>query len=353
MHTQAELKWEGQPADGTQTELKKASHSQQAAWQPLAVECCSKDAQTDTTLQESKLTQTCLAAVTQQTQTVVCKRLQISQLTQTPVLLHHVASTQTEQLEACKAQQTQPAQSVLKAALTQTEYSLQEAAWTQTEQSVHEGASTQTEQSVQEAASTQTDQSVREAALTQTEQHTQQASLCTQTPAPLQQPGSTQTEHMGSQMSQHTQTPVLLQHAAAAQAVVETADAGSQSDTQAEQSSAAEQQVEALRGEVMGLQLKVQSLQGIIDIQEQQLKAAAGQSNDAADQVGLYLLYTHKHGYAVKPYQRKLCRHKVSCWGCTKCLRHVHVRTCPSKLSPQPKLQNLVCIVVLHGSSSN
>ena len=53
--------------------------------------------------------------------------------------------------------------------------------------------------------------------------------------------------------------------------------------------------MEALHGEVTGLQLKVQSLQGIIDIQEQQLKAAAGQSSDAQDQVGLYLLFTNRH----------------------------------------------------------
>lgn len=271
MQAQAELKWEGQSADGSQAELKKASHLQQAPVQPLAMECRSKHVQTDMALQESKLTQTCLSAVTQHTQTVSCERLQISQLTQTPVLLHHLASTQTEQHEACKAQQTEPAQSMQEAASTQTEYSLQEA------------ASTQTEQSVQTAASTQT------------EQHTQQASLSTQTIVLLQQPGSTQTEDMGSQMSQHTQTPLLLQHAAAAQAVVETAEATSQSDTQAEQSKAAEQQREALRGEVMGLQLKVQSLQGIIDIQEQQLKAAAGQSSDAADQVGSYLLSSCAH----------------------------------------------------------
>lgn len=84
----------------------------------------------------------------------------------------------------------------------------------------------------------------------------------------------------------------MLQHTASAQAVVRTAEAASQSCTQAEQSSAAEQQIEALHGEVMGLQLKVQSLQGIINIQEQQLKAAAGQSSDDQDQVGLYLLFT-------------------------------------------------------------
>ena len=96
--------------------------------------------------------------------------------------------------------------------------------------------------------------------------------------------------HSGSQASQQTQTPLLLQHTASAQAVVRTADAASQSCTQAEQSSAAEQQIEALHGEAVGLQLKVQSLQGIIDIQEQQLKVAAGQSSDAQDQVGLYRL---------------------------------------------------------------
>ena len=76
---------------------------------------------------------------------------------------------------------------------------------------------------------------------------------------------------------------------------METAEAASQWSTQAEQSSAAEQQMEALRGEVTGLQSKVQSLQGIIDIQEQQLKAAAGQSGDAQDQVGLHLLLTSRH----------------------------------------------------------
>lgn len=278
MQTQAELKWEGQPVDSTQTGLKKASHLQQPPVQPSAVERCSKDAQTDVALQESKLTQTCLSAATQQTQTVSCERLQVSQLTQTPVLLNHLASTQPEQHEECEVQQTKPAQSVQEAASTQTEYSSQEAAWTQTEQSVQGAASTQTGHLLQEAASTQT------------EQHTQQTSLCTQTPVLLQQPGSTQTEHTCSQMSQHTQTPLLLQHTAAAQAVVQTAEAACQSNTQAEQSRAAEQQVEALHEEMMGLQLKVQSLQGIIDIQEQQLKAAAGQSSDGADQVGLYLL---------------------------------------------------------------
>ena len=107
----------------------------------------------------------------------------------------------------------------------------------------------------------------------------------------MQQAESTQTDHIGLQASQHTQTHLLLQQRASTQTAVETAEAGSQSCTQAEQTTAAEQQIEALKGEVTGLQLKVQSLQGIIDIQEQQLKTAAGQTSGDADQVSSYLLW--------------------------------------------------------------
>lgn len=267
--TQTELQWEGKPADCAHTELKRACHDtlKQASQQTPAVEPCSKDTQTDLALQESVLTQTCLSAVTQtclsgvtqQTQTAPCKVLQMSQLSQTPVLLLQPASTQTEWYQACKAQQTQ------------------------------------TGQLKQEAASTQTAKSLLEAASTQTDYELQQASQCTQTPMLLQQPGSTQTEHIASQESQRTQTPLMLLHTASAQAVVETAEAASQSSTQAEQSNAAVQQIEALHGEVMGLQLKVQSVQGIIDIQGQQLKDAAGQSSNADDQVGFHLLFTSRH----------------------------------------------------------
>ena len=324
-HPQAELKWEGQPADSTQTELKNASHLQQDPVQPSAMECCSKEAQTDMALQESKLTQTCLSAVTQQTQTVSCERLQTSQLTQTPVLLHHLASTQTEQHEACTAQQAEPAQAMQEAASTQTEQPMQEAAWTLAEQSVQEAALTQTGHP-------------QEAASTQTEQHAQQASLSTQTPVPLQQPGSTQTEDMGSQMSQHTQTPLLLQCTAAAQAGVETAEAASQSDTQAQHSRAAEQQGEALHGEVMGLQLKVQSLQGIIDIQEQQLKAAAGQSSDAADQVGVHLLSSCTHNLCCQALAKEAVQTKNELLGLHPVSQACTCMSLSRKLSPQPKL---------------
>lgn len=106
----------------------------------------------------------------------------------------------------------------------------------------------------------------------------------------VQQPVSTQTEHIGLLASQHTQTPLLLQHTASTQAVVGTSDAATQSTTQAEQASAAEQHIQAMHEEVTGLQLKVQALQGIVRIQEEQLTAAARPSSDAIDQVGTHFL---------------------------------------------------------------
>ena len=74
--------------------------------------------------------------------------------------------------------------------------------------------------------------------------------------------------------------------------------------------------MEALHGEVTGLQLKVQSLQGITDIQEQQLKTAAGQSSDAKDQVGLCLLFTYRHFNVV----RHSCRNMLRLMGVTLCI---------------------------------
>jgi len=63
---------------------------------------------------------------------------------------------------------------------------------------------------------------------------------------------------------------------------VPVTDAACQSSSHDEQASAAQQRLEEMQGEVTGLQLKVESLQGIVDIQEQQLQAAAGQTADQA-----------------------------------------------------------------------
>lgn len=62
------------------------------------------------------------------------------------------------------------------------------------------------------------------------------------------------------------------------------ADAACQSCGDHQQVSVAQQRLEEVQGEVSGLQLKVQALQGIVAIQEQQLQAAAGQPSDQVNQ---------------------------------------------------------------------
>ncbi|KAL0031176.1 hypothetical protein WJX77_008113 [Trebouxia sp. C0004] len=144
---------------------------------------------------------------------------------------------------------------------------------------------TQTPLLLQQAVSTQT---VDRSCLSQSTQQTQ-------TEQQLQQPASTQTASV-MQVSRSLQTAEVLQHTVSTQAfapgqqpvltqndAVATAEAACQSCNDSEQASASQQRLEELQGEISGLQLKVHSLQGIVDIQEQQLQAAAGQSSDQAD----------------------------------------------------------------------
>ena len=260
--SQIELRWE---AGATQSSLTEAQQQQQqhqqwqqqqqafrlaqtlplipnpASQQTQTAECHSQGAQTDMPLEESHSTQTLTSAIqllTRQTQCGPGLANFVSQSTQTPCQLQQTESTQTERLQLDSSQQTQAMLLVQATVSTQTEHHAM-----------------------------------------------QQASQHTQTPALLQQHGSTQTDDVISQLTQHTQTPLLRQTPASTQTAVETADAASQCQTLDEQASPAEQRVEAMQSEMAGLQLKVQSLQGIVDIQEQQLKAAAGLSDKDAQQV--------------------------------------------------------------------
>ena len=79
-----------------------------------------------------------------------------------------------------------------------------------------------------------------------------------------------------------TQTCLIEHCQASTQTAVSSAEAACQCCSEDEQASAAQQRLEETHEEVMGLQSKVQSLQSIVDVQEQQLLAAAGQSRDQA-----------------------------------------------------------------------
>ena len=62
---------------------------------------------------------------------------------------------------------------------------------------------------------------------------------------------------------------------------------------------AAQDRMEEMQGQLTGLHLKVSSLQGIVSIQEQQLLAAAGQSNGQASNEELLLLLQHMHSETI------------------------------------------------------
>ena len=257
-HTQAELHLERKATLSNPTKAQQQQQQQQqqqascwtqtfpltlnqAAQQAQFVNVQSQGAQTDVRQQESCSTQTLTADIhvqSQQTQSGPGLEASKSQLTQTPLQSQQAASTQTQRHQAHSSQHTQTMLPKQKAALVQTDNH----------------------------------------AMQQASQHTQTIVL-------LQQHGSTQTNDYLCQLSQHSQTHLVLQTSASTQTTVETADTASQCQSLDEQASAAEQRIVAMQGEMAGLQLKVQSLQGIVDIQEQQLKAAAGQNNSDAQQV--------------------------------------------------------------------
>ena len=273
---QTELQWEHHAPGGTSAPQQEKQHGPTAGAQTMpvllkhalqqaeAIEHQSQAAQTDKPLLESQSTQTlthCTTGMSQQSQTEQVEQAQqITQLTQTLLHSQQEASSQTEQPQHPQPSFTQQTQTVVQAP---------------------------------ETASTQTDHRAAK-----------HASQRTQTQVLQQQHASTQSHDACSQVSQQTQTASLLLLPASTQTAVEVMDAACQSCTGGEKATAAEQRLEAMQGELAGLRLKVQSLQGIVDIQEQQLKAAAGQGSSGEEQVSFTTSLT--------PAAQAICEVKIS-----------------------------------------
>ena len=193
------------------------------------------------------------------------------------------AHTEMFQLSDCGTQ-TKPCQQHLVTQDTQTAYhQLQQVSnHTQTELSVQLLASAQTQTFIplMQGTSSQTQDALP------LPQRTQQ----TQTKLCVSHPASSQTA-LPEQLATAAQTCMLSQHDSATQAAASLADAACQCVSEQEVVKAAQDRIGEMQGQLIGLQLKVSSLQGIVNIQEQQLLAAAGHPNDQASTFELLLVW--------------------------------------------------------------
>ena len=237
---------------------------------------------------QQTLIQNCTAPLSsRQTQTEVHADQSMSEHTQTEMQAHQVISQQSQtdtlqDLQTGLGLQLRQHLSVGTQTASQLQQPVSVQIQTESPCSIVLSEETQTPLLLQQAVSIQTEDSL---CLLQSTQQTQ-------TEQQLQQPASTQTASV-MQLSQSLQTADVIQHTTSTQTfvllqqpvltqtdAVATAEAACQSCNDSEQARASQQRLEDLQGEIFGLQLKVQSLQGIVDIQEQQLQAAAGQSSD-------------------------------------------------------------------------
>jgi len=247
---------------------------------------------------QQTLFQNCTAPLSsRQTQTEVYADQSISEHTQTEVQAHQVMSQQSQtgmpqDFQTGLGRQLRQHMSVGTQTASQLQQQVSVQIQTESPCSIVLSEETQTPLLLQQAVSTQTVDSLR------LSQSTQQ----TQTETQMHQPASTQTAPV-MQVSQSLQTAEVLQHTTSTHAfaplqqpvltqtdAVATAEAACQSCNDSEQARASQQRLKELQGEVSGLQLKVLSLQGIVDIQEQQLQAAAGQSSDQVSYIQVLMV---------------------------------------------------------------